>query len=396
MSILDKNSPRVFNCLSRPLAICCCALALCVNGGNARAGQDDDFVEFLNDECNVTIITLFNLACAAAGLGGGASAPPSAAVLANLGVSIAQSRAANLLSAERREYPGEQGKTGAGGGSGDSGWGLLIAPQYGESKRDATDLETGFDSTLAGMVFGIDYAYSPSLLVGAALGVTSDEADFDDDAGTQDTDTDSLTFYLTWAIDERSTVDVYLMTADSEYDTERRYTIGDPPISSRARSSNDSSQTLIGGSYSHDWLLERWTVGAFVNIDYLETDIDSYRETDLSGFGLIFPDQETESLQSMIGVRFEYARGNILPNFRLSAVHEFEDDAREIDTRLVLAPGSVFTVRTDDPDRDFLIGGAGVVGILGNGSQWFVDYEQRFEHDFLDNWSISAGLLYLL
>lgn len=83
----------------------------------------------------------------------------------------------------------------------------------------------------------------------------------------------------------------------------------------------------------------------------------------------------------------------LVPNLRIAAVHESGDGGREIDTELALSPGPVLTIETDDPDRDYGLVGLGLVGALNNGQQWFVDYETRVSHDFIDDWSLSVGYL---
>ena len=89
----------------------------------------------------------------------------------------------------------------------------------------------------------------------------------------------------------------------------------------------------------------------------------------------------------------EYAWGLLIPKLRLAAVHESGDGGREIETELAIAPGPVLVLGTDDPDRDYALLGLGLTGALNDGQQWFVDFETRLAHDFIDDWSLSAGYL---
>jgi|GEM_PF-2010168 len=368
-------------------------IGLSIHAGNVAADQNSDFVDFLNTECNLTVIPAFNAACVAAGLGGGPSLPPNASIVSNLGVSGAQSRTSNLPDKDQRKFAEDEGDSGSAAGSDDDSWGLLLAAQYGETDRKNSNFENGYDSELSGIVIGFDYTFSGSLLAGVALGITADEVSFKNNAGDLDTDSNSLTFFSTWALNDNSALDAYLAVVDTEYDNRRNFAIGDPVVSGTASSSTDSSQTLAGIGYSLDWQLDTWLVGTYINLDYLETEIDGYSETGGAGFDLIYPGQSTESLTSTLGIRLSYAMNDFTPNFRFAAVHEHEDDARDIETRLVLSPDSVFTLQTDSPDRNYLTGGFGLAGTLKSGAQWYIDYERRFEHDFLDNWAASAGFL---
>lgn len=361
--------------------------------GIAVSDQNSDFVDFLNTECNLTVIPEFNLACVAAGLGGGPSLPPNAATASNLGVSGAQNRTSTFPDSDYKKFAEEEGDSGSAAGSEDGSWGLLLTAQYGEADRKSSDLENGYESELTGILIGFDYSFSDNLLAGLALGLTADEAGFDNDAGRLETDSTSLNIFGTWAITNNSALDAYLVYADAEYDNRRNFTIGDPAISGTADSSTDSNQTAVGVGYSRDWQYLEWMIGVYLNLDYLDIEIDAYSESNGLGFDLIYPDQSSESLTSTIGIRFNLDLNNIVTNFRLGAVHEYEDDARDIEVRLVLSPDSNFTLKSDKPDRDYLLGGIGLIGTLNNRARWFIDYERRFSHDFLDTWDLSGGLL---
>ena len=85
--------------------------------------------------------------------------------------------------------------------------------------------------------------------------------------------------------------------------------------------------------------------------------------------------------------------GFLVPNARVAVVHESKNDSRSIDKSLVITPGNDFVIDTDKPDRDYVLIGVGVTAALNSGTQIFFDYEQNAEHDFLDTWAISIGML---
>lgn len=360
--------------------------------------QDTLFVEFINDECNATALPDFNDACIAAGLGGGPSLPTGAPALANLSIGSAQNNASSMLA--RKKQQDEQkvydSRSGTGGnGSGDQGsWGFLVAPQYAATTRSETDFGSAFKSTLSGIVLGADYSLSNSLIIGGTYSVTKNEADFDNNVGSLDTDNTTYIAYVTWTPNYRSSIDAYIGNASSEYKNVRNFEIG--TAVGAAQSSFDSTQTLIGVGGLYDWYADNWTISVGLNIDYLKTDLDSYAETQGAGFELRYPEQDIKSLLSTFGFTasnpLQRDWGLLIPNFRLATVYESKDDARLIDTTLVLSPGSVFTVETDKPDRNYFLTGFGVVSSVNGGTQWFVDYEQRFGHDYIDSWSFVVGL----
>ena len=74
-------------------------------------------------------------------------------------------------------------------------------------------------------------------------------------------------------------------------------------------------------------------------------------------------------------------------------VHEPKDDARQISQTLVVAPISPLFVETDAPERYYVLLGLGITAALHGSTQIYLDYEQQISHDFLDTWTVSAGLL---
>jgi uncharacterized protein YhjY with autotransporter beta-barrel domain len=170
-------------------------------------------------------------------------------------------------------------------------------------------------------------------------------------------------------------------------------------------SSNKSSQDFYGVSTNYDWYLDAWSIGTFLSIDSVETEIDSYDERRVSGsssldlLALRYPKQETESLITTYGLRLGYAAqygwGMLLPSLRIAMLSEDKDDARVIDARPVLFPDDedAFEVATEAPDRDYMVNSVGLVAAFNSGVQVFLQYEEWSSHDFLDTSSVNLGVL---
>ncbi len=373
-------------------------LLLLLNSGFSVAlASDDDLEIFFDGICQagplpVDLFIACNNGFPAGSLAaeGGASAFNTSS---NLGTSGAQGAVASDLDGRSRLDDDEELLLEIDNEAG--GWGLLLAAQTGATERDQTELENGYESSLVGIIIGLDYLFSDSLIVGTTLSQIDDAADFDGDVGELDTESQSLLVYLTWLPSANLGVDAYLGSADADFDGDRRVTFGD--INGVIDNSTSSSQLLAGLSVSYRWNFDKFNASGFLAYDLNDTDIDSYTETGTTGLELIYPDQEIESKTTSIGAYLswdkEFAWGLLVPNLRLAAVHESGDGGREIDTELALAPGPVLTIETDDPDRDYGLVGLGLVGVLNNGQQWFVDYETRVAHDFIDDWSLSVGYL---
>lgn len=375
------------------------------------ADDDDDFEQYLFDTCNTAptppewdAATLGQLCFDAfpGGFAGGSAAYDSSS---NLGTSGAQTTSANAVAVNQQksiedrleELKEETGPRDQGG------WGYLLSVQGGESERDETELEQGYDSDLGGVLLGLDRRFSDRFVLGAALGITNEEASFDNNGGDLDTSANTLMVYGTWAVSATAYVDAYIGTTQLSFDSVRTIvfnTDGGAPIigiDGEATADFDGTQTLLGLSAGKDWNLDATSYGVFFNFDYSDTEIDAYDESGNTNTELSTPDQTTKSELASIGVRLSHTVnqgwGVLVPNARVALVHESRDDARSIDKSLVITPGNVFTVDTDEPDRDYALIGVGVTAALNSGTQIFVDYEQTARHDFLDTWAVSIGIL---
>lgn len=285
------------------------------------------------------------------------------------------------------------------------GIGLLLAVQTGETERASTNREVGYDSDLDGMLAGLDYRFGKSLVAGFAAGFTIDDASFEGGGGFLETESRSLTVYMTYALDDSAYIDAYVGMARLDYDTERNASIDGEPgdnfgFTGSSSAKFDGDQTLLGASIGYDWFRGNLTFGVNSAIDYRETEVDDYNEEGNTGLELEYPEQKSESLLFRVGATAGYAVstgwGTLTPNVGLSAVREEENDSRSFSVKSVLFPDSdptSLTLETDDPDRDYALASVGVVLAPSSATQVFVNYEEITGHKFLDTWTVTAGFL---
>ncbi len=154
---------------------------------------------------------------------------------------------------------------------------------------------------------------------------------------------------------------------------------------------------MLGLSGGHDWYSGALNVSLTGAFDYLRNRTDANTESGTTGLEFTYPDQTTTSLTGTLGTRASYrhsfAWGAIVPQARVAYVHEFKDNARTVSPRLALSPSTEFAFQTDAPDRNYYIGGAGATIETGRGTQFFVDYEKRGGHAFIETWSASIGFI---
>ena len=285
------------------------------------------------------------------------------------------------------------------------GWGLLLSAQTGETERSETSREQGYDSGLNSIIIGLDYRFDDRLVTGAAVGFTRDETEYDGNSGDLETESQSLMGYVTYLVGSGGYVNGYIGYAPLEYSNERNFTIDGEPgdnfgVSGTITGDYEGDQTLAGIATGYDWYSGIYSTGVFLNLDYSETQIDGYTEDGDTNFELVYPEQRSRSGTIMLGVNgsfvIDMGWASLIPNASIAAVHETQQDSRRFAARLVLIPEDnpdEFILETDDPDRDYGIATLGAVIATNSGTQYFVTYEQWFEHDFYDTWSLSAGAL---
>ncbi len=76
-------------------------------------------------------------------------------------------------------------------------------------------------------------------------------------------------------------------------------------------------------------------------------------------------------------------------------ISEQENDSQVIDVRYSSDPlGTVFGVRSDDPDTSFFRWGIGASALLANGFAMFLDYDAIASYDTVDYGEVTLGLRY--
>lgn len=324
-------------------------------------------------------------------------AGPAATASVNLGTANASSTAASRKKKGAHEIQDKQNEKSVKGASADGGgWGFLITPQYGNSNRTETNFENGYQSNLNGLVAGLDYRFSDSLIVGVTLGQTKDNATFLNSAGSLKTTNNSITLYSTWLPSENISVDGYLGYGKIKFDSLRKVVWG-TSISGMA-SGNTTGQQMMGGvssSYQKD--IGRFTLTPFINLDYIKTSFNGYNESGTTTLELHYGDRNTNSFTSSLGARlstsYGYDWGSLQPSVRFAAVHEFQNKSKQISNELVITPGTAFLVQTDSPDRNYLNIGLGISAALNRGTQLFLDYDKRTQDKLLSSWAVSLGAL---
>ncbi len=370
----------------------------------AQVAQEKVFFETLFARCSTaTVADPLFLTCsnflAGAGIAGGVYTP--GLTVSNVGT--AGSYAGSGLQGQREldsllgdEEAKKRKKRGGNSGDFTAGpFGGFVTAQTSRTTRALTDLENGYKAKLDGVLVGLDRRFGNALVAGASVGHSDTDSTYTNDGGTMRARNTTLMLYGTYLPSSNTYLGAYVGGGKGTQDATRRIDVG--LISGTASSSNDSRQTMAGLSGGYNWYSGALSVSVTGAADYVKNHTDSTRESGNTGLEFFYPEQNIRSLSGTLGTRASYRNsftwGAIVPSARAAYIHEFQDNSRTVSPTLVSDPSTVFAFRTDSPDRNYYVGGAGATVETGRGTQFFVDYEKRAGHSFINTWAASIGVI---
>lgn len=249
------------------------------------------------------------------------------------------------------------------------------------------------------VTMGADYRLpSEKFILGAALGFNRQDGSFKSDAGTIDLNGHHLSLYGTYVLSDQAYLDGTLGFGKNKIKSSRLVPKAGLTEFGRAFAKPDSNQLTasIGGGY--DMPNGKYTITPFTRFDYTKTSIDAYTETVDSaasqGMALAVEKQDVQSLVGNLGVRvsspMQTSSGLIIPQASIELAHEFKNDARDIEARLLITDNvqnitANPVAATADPDRTLVKVGLGVAAMFGKGQSGFAQIESiQSSKDFKD------------
>ncbi len=282
--------------------------------------------------------------------------------------------------------------------------------------RDDSTREPGFDFHDGGLTVGADYRFADEFVAGLAFTFIAGRADFNANLGDTDSRSYGLTAYATYS-PGRFYLDGSFGFAWNTYDTSRNifYSAGPgargtaclgagvngvctvPLVVDRtAKGDTDGRQFSFNIGMGYDFPIGALTITPTLRIETLYLEIDGYRESGAGGLDLEIKKQELLSVQSALGGRIAYAIstrfGVFVPQVMAEWRHEFEDDSRNIRARYLHdVTNTLFSVPTDEPDRDYFALGAGLSVLLGRGIGAFFNYETALGLNRITHHQFTGG-----
>ena len=313
----------------------------------------------------------------------------------------------------------------SGGNAGDDlsggGWGWFTTGALGSGDRDGSSREDGYDFDSYGLTLGADYQFQNGFVLGAGLGYSDFQVDFDDlspgavasTAAGGDIEVDGFSL-STFGVHDigQFTLDGILTYGRNDYELERivRFQAPAPGISDVDRlitGETDSTQWAAGIDVGRTFSWGATSLYVDGGFNWLDIRIDGYTENDpAGGLNLTYGDQDIESLQSVLGFQlartFGWARGVATPYVQAHWRHEFDNDSQTLIARYAAFdaafpelrgdPSFNLSFNTDEPDNDVFDVGVGIGLQFAFNFFAFLDYSQTVALDQGDAHLVSIGV----
>lgn len=282
---------------------------------------------------------------------------------------------------------------------------------YGDRDQDAQNLP-GLESDTWGGVLGVGWR-GHEYFAGAAIDYSSEDADFDEDAGSQDTDELGIQVFGTWMPRAVSGLYVSAVARYSGMDIETSRTfLTDPSalttenqgLLNTARGSTDGRAFGLTGGAGYSLELQPGTMLSIEGwLAWQDIAVDGYTEQGAIAQGgggqtgnLRFDDDDYSTLDGILTATLQQVipmpSGRLIPGVSVSYVHEFDSDTRTVDAVLAGAPDQEVVFRTNRADRDYFRLGAFLSAELRAGTSVMLTYSGTVGHDWRQENLVTLGV----
>ena len=285
-----------------------------------------------------------------------------------------------------------------GGAAADSvsyeGLGIFVSGDYQHKDKTPTSFELGFDSNRVGPTIGADYMLGTSGVIGAAFGYRHTFGEYDASYGDFDTDTFTLTMYGSYYPTDQSFIDLSLGVGREDFKNEHIDEGGGAGTVAGDTHGIEFSADITSG---YDFSFGPFTVGPRLGLHYKRTELNAFTETssDPAAITNAYFDQQDDSLTGTVGVQASYAIstsfGVVVPQVSAEYVREFLDNREDQTAILGCCGDQPVTFKLDQPDRNHFNVGAGVVVVLPDGINPFLNYEAEIANYLEETHTVTVG-----
>lgn len=281
-------------------------------------------------------------------------------------------------------------------------WAWFAAADIGRLKRSASANEAAFGADTAALTAGVDWRPSDGWQLGAALNHSRERLDYRDSEGRADIRFTGLLLTGSREIGNDWLLHGYAGTLRGGYDLYReiRYRLagqtGELAIQAAATAAPDARRQLAGTALARAWSHGGWSGSIELGHDWTRTRIDPYSEAGGGGVALNVPGRRVDTRRGRLDLSAQ--RGGSADWGVWQAVlglgwrQEFGLSRRQLAVTLREdVAGNVVRFDTQDSDRGWGEWSLGGAFTFTGGHSAFLEYRQRFAHDFLSERLLALG-----
>lgn len=284
-------------------------------------------------------------------------------------------------------------------------FGGFLQFDYGTGDEDETAFQPGYDLDRWAMLGGLDYRFADNLIGGLAIRYAESDVDYDDDRGDMSGDGWGVTAFGTYFLPNGLFVDGLIGYGGHDYTLKRRidYTVSGQTADQIAKSDPESDLWNLHLGAGYTLSQGSWSITPALRLNYLENQVDDYRERMVGNtvtgrsMALAIDSNTYTSFTSNLGVQIanaiSYKGGVIVPELRLSWIHEFENDQERVGATFVDDRNQQpFFVLTNEPDHNYFDLGVAVSAQFARGRAAFLSYNTVLGYDDVAFHSFTGGV----
>lgn len=272
--------------------------------------------------------------------------------------------------------------------------------------RDITTFQDGYKSTIWSFAGGMDYRLNKKAVMGLVGNFSNIDGDFRG-GGTFSTNTYGGLLFAQVLPTDRTFLQVTAGYTRNNYLVNRLATatvtsvaLGNTRTVSEFASSNSGGNVAQAGLLTgYDHAIGRFLVGPRAGVNYTQTLIGNYTENGGGGIGLKYDDQAIHSLQSTVGIQgstaYSTGFGVLVHQINADYIHEFANSQRHITVQFTedqRANPTRFSFQNEAPARDYGYVGTGLVAVLANGWQPFINFRAMVGNSQFNSYAGTFGL----
>ena len=250
-----------------------------------------------------------------------------------------------------------------------------------------------YNNNAGGFLLGADYRWNENFVTGLYAGYEFSEAKY---AGGSSTKGNTFNFgsYASYENDGYY-ADAVVGGGFTTYETQRAIKFS--TIDRKAKADPNSGQFTAGVNFGKDWKADKFIFGPVIGAHYTFANIGGFKESGADSLNLAIGQQDASSFRTTLGGRLAYnwdinKKITLIPEVRLSWMHEFMNNPRNITSKLDGGNGSSFNYETTAPYRDSANAAIGVTAQFNKTISSSVFYNVNFGSQSYQSNTISIGL----